>query len=358
MPGGRLYDELCPFKLKRHVGIVLSCDDVEQRHTGFASAYFNEDTGETFLFFSDAPLDWRMSCVSVAVSGDGISFKLLEEGRSLVRFGQKSMGPAVFRAEGKFFMAFAFEEHPAHERGIALARADDLLGPYEVLGVLARPRYLWEGTAIDIGPSVAGVSEREFLIFYSNVLMLWRYLYAPLRDKGPASSHGPPKHRSFKALLHSVILDRRRLGILRLRITRTGHVLAARYEHNPLDHLNGRLGSWCESLFCPGYMRLNGQHVLLPTAAIYSKGPPFRHFIGVFMSSSPFFEKAVEKYVLIDGLLEKEQIAPRIRGGLLLDTASPVMKGDELWLYYAVSGERDRTWRTALSIFSLPEETT
>mgnify|MGYP000445092570 CR=1 FL=1 len=368
----RLRDELRPFRLKRHLGVVLPCGGVEQRHMGFASAYFNEDTGETFLFFSDAPLDWRTSCISVAVSSDGVSFKLLEEGKSLIKFGRKSLCPAVFRVENRLFMVFAFEEYPAHQRAIALAKADDLLGPYEVLGVLARPSALWEGTAIDIGPSVASVSEREFLVFYSNVSVLWRYLHAPLRVmrvKGSLSSHGLSMYRtfkglyrSFKALPRSLILNRRRLGILRLRVTRTGHVFATRYERNPLNHLNGPLGSWCESLFCPGYMRLDGQHVLFPTAAIYSKGPPYRHFIGVFVSPSPFFEKAVEKYVLIDGLSEKEQIVsqkksrPRIRGGLLLDTASPIVKKDELWLYYAVLGEQDGRLRTALSIFSLPEE--
>jgi len=245
----------------------------EQRHMGFASAYLDESTGETFLFYSDASLDWSTSCVSVAVSRDGISFRPLEEGRALVRFGQRSMGPALFRAAGKFFMAFAFEGRSG-VRGIALARADDLLGPYEVLGVLAGPRCLWEGTAIDIGPSVAPVSEREFLVFYSNVLVFWRYLYASLRSRGPSTYRAPLKRRSPAALLRSLIPGRRRLGILRLRITRAGHVLAARYERNPLSHLNGRWGSWRESLFCPGYMELDGQHLLFPTAAIYSRGRP------------------------------------------------------------------------------------
>jgi len=94
----------------------------------------------------------------------------------------------------------------------------------------------------------------------------------------------------------------------------------------------------------------------LPHGGHLLQGPPYRHFIGLFTSASPFFEEPVEKHVLIDGLLEKEHIAPEIRGGLLLDTPSPVVRGNELWLYYAVSGEQDRTWRTALSIFSLPEE--
>ena len=61
-------------------------------------------------------------------------------------------------------------------------------------------------------------------------------------------------------------------------------------------------------------MELDGQHLLFPTAAIYSRGPPYRHFIGLFTSASPFFEEPVEKCVLIDGLSEKERIAPEIRG--------------------------------------------
>jgi len=49
-------------------------------------------------------------------------------------------------------------------------------------------------------------------------------------------------------------------------------------------------------------------------------------------------------------------ILPNIKSEIALDTPSPLIKGDELWLYYAVMDRADGIWKTALSIFSISQD--
>lgn len=374
------------FRLMEHVGPVLPLDQVGQAHATYACAFFDEDTDETFLFYTEATPDWSESHIEVAVSNDGIKFKPLSREEPLVKYGRMTLTPAVFKVDDTFYMAFAFEGSD-RERRIALARANDILGPYKILGELARPTALWEGHAVDLGPSVARISDRELLLFYSNTRTMWGFVHRTLErhtllkrgrmnvilsrrraglllDRGQFGALLGLRRMSFflgfklinislKNRHVRVTPGRRRIGILRIKVTKAGRCLVSRYERNPLGHLNGEWGSWCESLFCPGYMKIGHMHVLLPTAARHSTGLPYDHFIGVYLDETPYFERPVMRSILINGPEEKAKISSHAEGTLLLDTPSPIVKDDMLWLYYALADTSDLIWTTALSIFEI-----
>lgn len=141
--------------------------------------------------------------------------------------------------------------------------------------------------------------------------------------------------------------------ILKLKIRGPKDIEALKFRYNPLDRLNGVKGSWNESLFCPGCLRIGENYFLFPSASMYSIGFPYKQYIGLNIDSTPYFASPKLIRILIDGPREKNQIMHNIKDEIALDTPSPIIVNDKLYLYYAVMDRADNIWKTALTIFSL-----
>jgi sucrose-6-phosphate hydrolase SacC (GH32 family) len=321
---------------KKHLGVVLSpsTNDFDDKASTWGCIFKDPEESNYYLYYvgsSDVESDRARMSIGVAKSLDGSRF-VKYSGNPLVSIGKQSITPAVFKAANKYWMVFAYMNDKKSGRRLGIAVADDPLGPWMFIKELIKPQYDWEANDIDIGPSVASLSEQEHLIYYSNV--------------------------SNRRFLGSVFKPRywhRRLGILKIRISGQDSINVERYFQNPLSHLNGDKGTWNESLFCPGYFRTASHHYLLPATSTYSVGFPYRQYIGLLEDSSAFFDNPSAKRVLIDGPEEKCRIMPDIRSEIALDTPSPLISNrtKELWLYYAVMDRADRIWKTALSVFTL-----
>ncbi len=324
-------------KLKKHLGVILepsSKEDFDSKASTFGSIFY-EDGTYYFYYSGSSDIERKRASIGVATSSDGVNFTKSHE-NPLISVGLQTVTPVVFKVKDTYWMVFAFKPNKEQGRRLGLAFAEDPLGPWKYVKELIRPTYDWEGNDIDIGPSVVKLNEEEYLIYYSN-----------------ASNKGKI-YRLLRFISGSRFL-RRRISILRLKILSKDEIRVKRWERNPLSHLNGRKGTWNESLFCPGYFRLDDRHYLLPAASMYSVGFPYKQYIGIVEAFSPFFEKIAQKRILINGPLEKKKIMPDIKSEIGLDTPSPLLREDELWLYYAAVDRANQIWKTALSIFSLKD---
>jgi len=309
----------------------------------FSTVLFDEENLDPiYLFYTGAsevvgPHGWSSTSIGLAVSNDGLRFRKFTELNPILRSEQfnykEAVTPVVFKAGGYFYMVFAGKP-PGKRRRICIAYSEDPKGPWHFIKVLIKPKHLWEGRDIDLGPSAVKLTENEVLIYYSNVSRppgLWTRLFIP------------------RYLL-------RRVGILKMKVRSAKNIEVSRYKGNPLKHLNGPKGSWNESLFCPGYLRLRNAHYLLPSASTYSIGFPFKQYIGMITDSSPYFQRPESVRILIDGPKEKEQIIPGIKSEIALDTPCPIVKGNKIYLYFAVMDREYSIWKTALTIFPLDAE--
>ncbi|MEM2528908.1 MAG: hypothetical protein QXG40_05880 [Ignisphaera sp.] len=325
---------------RSHKGVILdiSKGGFDSGAATFASVFCDKEySDEYFMFYIGAPVKkWSETSIGLATSKDGLNFKKFDkpilDAKDL--YLREVATPVVWRVGNYLYMAFAGSPYGKGRR-IMLTYSDDPKGPWKFLKVLAEPEYLWEGTDIDLGPSVARVSENEFLLYYSNVSnKLEERLFRPRWWFAP------------KFWL-------RRIGILKLKIKSPLNVEVSKFDGNPLRHLNGDKGSWNESLFCPGYLRMGGCHYLFTAASTYSTGFPYKQYIGLVIDSSPYFTKSSTVRILVDGPKEKFSIIPSIRGEIALDTPCPVLKDGFIYLYYAVMDRADEVWKTALSVFSI-----
>lgn len=322
--------------MNRHdLGVILepSEEGFDSGSATFGCAFVDEDDPTvTYLYYSGArDVHWSHSSIGVAVSNDRIHFKKLSginpiiDGEDRQFNSMQSATPSVVRVRSKYYMFFAGRNSrlPFRNRRIGIAYADDPKGPWQVIGVVAKPEAGWEGWGIDLGPNVAKLSEHELLVYYSNVT-----------NRNPMSiTFG---RRSL----------RRRIGILKVRIDSPKSIKVLRYSLNPLKHLNGPKGSPSESMFSPGYFFLDNRHFLLPTSSTYSVGFPYRQHIGVVCASDPFFTKPSNASLLIDG--HKDRVI-NAKSEIALDTPSPILSGRRVYVYYAVMDRSDNVWKIALS---------
>ncbi len=135
------------------------------------------------------------------------------------------------------------------------------------------------------------------------------------------------------------------------------NIRAKRFSGNPLLKLNGLRGSWDESVFCPGYLRLDELHYLFPSTSTYSLDYPYKSNIGVVCDTSPYFQNPSCKDVLIDGPKEKKLILPNIQSEIVFDSPCPIIVGDNLYLYYSIMDRADNIWKEALTIFPILKKT-
>jgi hypothetical protein len=326
-------------KTHKHVGIVLdpSQKGFDAGAATFCSIFRDESDQKTYyLYYTGASsVDWNHAAIGLATSNDGLSFVKRTRVNPIIDFGKEVVTPAVFKAGGLYYMVFAFK--PTLRRGgrrIGIAYSDDPLGPWKIIGKLIHPEIDWEGHDIDIGPTVLKMKEdpEEFIVFYSNVT-----------------------NKRILGLFSSQEYCLRHIGILKVRIRSPSSIMGKRYEGNPLKHLNGPEGAWNESLFCPGYLEFRDRHYLLPSSSTYSVGFPYKQYIGILSDESFHFKKPKKISILINGPEEKNRIIPGIKSEIALDTASPLLKGNSLYVYYAAMDRLDRIWRTALTIFQIDE---
>lgn len=328
-----------------HQGTVLdvSPNGFDRCSVDFGSIYVDDDDPNVlFLFYSGtADTKWSHTAIGLAVSDDGFRFRRVSgnpvlAGDSESFNHQETLTPAIVRVRNRFYMVFSGRHSSKKSRRIGIAFADDPRGPWRIIGEILKPTRVWEGVHLDNGPSLVKVDEETFLIFYSN-----------LTTKS--------KLDIFAFLRRYPI---RRIGIAKVRVR--GPTLSQIEVHklstNPLRHLNGPRGSWNESVFCPGYFRLSEIHYLVPAASTYSVGFPYKQFIGIVSSSTPFFNDShtcIKK--LIDGPSEKSKIIPNIKSQIALDSPFPlfVKEKNKVFLYYSVADRADYIWKIALTTFDL-----
>jgi len=324
--------------LKTHRGPILEPSEggFDAGGATFCCAFVDDDDPSvTYLYYTGAKdPKWSHAGIGLAVSSDGQHFKKFEQ--SLLVDGSKgefnsrqSATPAVVRLNNHFYMFFAGSSqnsfHVPGRSGIGAACSDDPRGPWKVAGQIAKPEAHWEGWGIDLGPSVVNLGGGRVLVYYSNVFNTF-----PVKLSYPFF----PKYL------------RRRLGLLSVTIRSPTSIRAQKYGDNPLKHLNGPKGHPSESLFCPGHLSYDNRHVLLPSMSTYSAGFSFRQFI--VSDSTPFFENRNVVSVLIDGPSEKKEILDA-SSEIALDTPSPVLREDKVYLYYSAMDRHDGIWQTALS---------
>jgi hypothetical protein len=321
---------------QEHRGAILRpCEDeFDSGGSAFACAFVDkDDAGTIYLYYSGASdKKWTHAAIGLAVSHDGATFRKLSslnpilDGRTGEFNSAESVTPAVVRLRSHYYMFFAASSMSGfirHRRKIAVAYADDPSGPWQVLGIVAKPEGFWEGSSIDLGPSVVKLGEDEALLYYSNL----------------------PSAISFRSGW-----CRRRVGILKVRVNSPRSIAAERYLKNPLTYLNGTRGSPNESVFCPGYLRLEHEHCLMPSMSTYSVGFPYRQSIGIAWNGSPYFESPDAVAVVLDGEAEAKVALPKARIGIGLDSPSPLVRNGRVCLYYSVLDRQEGSWMTALSI--------
>lgn len=330
---------------KEHYGIILGKpkNGINSGSTTYGCVFLDEEDPNTAYYYYSKVKDKKWSHVSIelATSNDFIHFQELAELNPLIdgkkgEFNSReSATPAVVRLKNHYYMFFSGSSSLPigsfhYGRKIGVAISDDPRGPWEVLGVIAKPEEYWEGLSIDLGPSVVRTSDDEVLLYYSNI-----------NNKIPL--HLLFDHRYWH----------RSIGILKVKIESPRSVKGLKHERNPLRHLNGSKGSPNESVFCPGYFKLDKMYYLLPTMSTYSVGFPFHQYIGLVVDDNPYFKNTEKISVLINGPDEKKDIIPNIKSEIALDTPSPLIRGNKMYLYYSIMDRQDGIWNTALSILDI-----
>jgi len=330
----------------KHLGVVLdvSRGEFDKGATAMGSIFLNiGDTNKWYLFYTGAvDTKWSRTNIGLATSKNGIEFvknsedPLLEADHGHFPCTQ-ALNPAVVRVNNRFYMIFSGKFVSTSSRKLGIAYADDPKGPWQTIGELIKPTYFWEGRNIDNGCSVVKLDDETLLLYYSSLM-------------------SPKTYDVFSFLRRYPI---RRIGILKVRIhgTSPSEIEAMRFSGNPLKHLNGHKSSWHESVFCPGYVKLNNTHYLFPAASTYSVGFPYKQYIALVTSCSPYFnpQETSKPAKLIDGPLEKTKIIPDIKGEIALDTPSPYFdaENNKLFLYYSAADRVNGIWKTALTTFDL-----
>ena len=257
--------------------------------------YMEED--ETFYLyysgFGEKEADKPVWSIGLATSRDGVKFT--KQGSPVLEHSSfcsyKAWIPVVFRVKNRFFMVFAGASEKGSGGKLGIAWADDPKGPFKVIREILRPEYFWEGAGIDLGPGYLPMAEDKLLIYYSNHAVRRSELILNMLSTFLRKGW---KHLSIRDTYRYV---RRRIGIAELKITGTSEwdIEILRYSGNPLTHLNGPLGSWDESLFCPGLLKTADYYCLLPTTSAYSISFPYKQYVGLVKAKSPFFQEVLAK---------------------------------------------------------------
>jgi sucrose-6-phosphate hydrolase SacC (GH32 family) len=352
-------------KERKHYGIILNNgdeNDWDSGGTAFGSIFVDkDDPKKIYLYYTGANnRNWEEHAhcaIGLSTSSDGIHFRKLQdnpilEGPSGSFCVKEALTPAVAKLNNKYYMIFSGKPHAKARRGIGIAYADDPKGPWEILGQIIKPKESWEGYEIDCGTCI--IPQGNSILFYYSNCLATRSQAIINWFRSP--SFTPPLRfiSTFKPRIRYTV---RRIGIGKVEVVskNASKMRVSRFPGNPLQHLNGKVGSWNESIFCPGYLKLSNKHLLFPTTATYSIGFPYKQYIGVVESTNPFFNKneSGKMRVMIDGPKDKKYIMPSIKSEIALDTPSPLLRNGKLYLYYSVMSREKRVWKIALTVYPI-----
>jgi len=231
------------------------------------SSLLKED-GDFFLYYTGATdKNWSFASIGVATSRNLFEFKKKEhsiiENQKNSKFSYEAVTPAITKVKSKYYLIFAGREHRYDHRVLGIAYSDDPAGPFKIIDTIYKPSMDWEGYSIDNGSTLIKISDDEFLVYYSNC--------APS--------------------LKNVVFRKpfiRKIGFLKVKIRgATSSSIEVFSSKNPIP-LNGPIGSWTESIFCPGYLHgISNENYLFFTASTYTKHP-IPQYIGYVSVDSPF----------------------------------------------------------------------
>jgi hypothetical protein len=299
---------LIKLKFKRHEGVVFD--------RGWGSVL--QSYGVTYLYYTERDA----KNIGLAFAHDGKTFKIIN--KQLLSPNDLKLSyvatPAVTKiGKNKYLMIFSASSILS-TISLYYAISDKPEGPFQVLGKVIKPSILIEGPSVDNGASITNFEDRKFLFFYSNTYK-----------------------NIFDFIRGSVVIRK----VYACIITLDGERILRRNSF--LMKLNGDIGTWNESVFCPALLKSRRGNFLFFAASRYSSFPYYQ-FIGYTFSPTAITTK--EPKILISSIKEKEFFVTKDH--LALDMPSPIEKDDELLLYYSIL---DRAfpgqWKTALSIYEI-----
>ena len=228
-----------------------------------------EEDGEFFLYYTGAAdKNWSFASIGVATSKNLFEFRKKEfsiiEDQKNSKFSYEVVTPAITKIKSKYYLIFAGRKHRYDHRVLGIAYSDDPAGPFKIIDTMYKPSADWEGYSIDNGSTLIKLNEDELLIYYSNC--------APS--------------------LKNIILRKpfiRKIGLLKIKIRGTKKNSIEVFSSKTPVLLNGPIGSWYESVFCPGYIydRDSDKSYLFFASSTYSKRPITQN-IGYALIDSPY----------------------------------------------------------------------
>lgn len=269
---------------------------------------------------------WKYQ-IGLATSKDGVSFKF-EKDPIMGPDGLPST-PVVIPHEDRFYMLFSHVPEGKYERRVGIAVSKDPEGPWKFIRDVIFPEKWWEAGAIDLGPGFVRVSKDEYLIYYSSI---WR-------ETSPRVilSYKFPIIKDLKFLKKRLFL--RRIGVA---VVKIGEQVRAVKLESKTKELNGKIGSWRESVFCPSFWSGPCGNILLFASSNYSRGFPYDQYIGGVRVEGPYVRAFQEDpWILISG--------PSISEGTALDSPLIVYANGRYRLYFSMMNRKEGIWRTYVS---------
>jgi hypothetical protein len=279
-----------------------------------------------WLFFSaeSSAGEWRIA--KGRLTGDRLEdCGLLEFDRDL-KF-RHVLTPSVMKTDGGYVMAFAVESGKFPTRRLLFATAETLKDPWRLSGTGYSPRFRWEGRRIDLGPG-SFVYNGDCYFFYSSVYPRYSELALKL-----LRSPTVPSNNNLRRFV------RRRIGMLKLNL---GTMEASPADSEPLlfDCSDRKK---CESVFCPGYVKLDGTHLLFVATSNYSMGYPFQQ--GLFCCESPQAPLQWDGVMPLVEILGDKDLPAGYGSPASFDTPDPVPLGGRVMdLYFSAAPRASSSW--------------
>src|SRR3989304_7247675 len=110
--------------LEKHNGIILEpSKSYDAGASTFGCLFKEPDDNCHYLYYTcSTDVRWSKASIGVARSRDGINFLKYAE-NPIISIGKESVTPALFKAKGKYWMAFDFKPDITHGRKIGIAVA-------------------------------------------------------------------------------------------------------------------------------------------------------------------------------------------------------------------------------------------
>jgi hypothetical protein len=316
--------------------IILRGSDKPDSFDRYSVAFSSllQENGEYFLYYTGA-IDkyWSYASIGIAKSKDLSKFKKKKnpiiEDQEKSGFSHETVTPAATRVGSRYYLIFAGRKHRFNRRVLGIAYSDDPSGPFKIIGTLYKPSMDWEGYSIDNGPTIIKLEENELMVFYSNC--------AP----------------SIKSLLFRKPFIRK-IGLLKVKIRGTKKDSIEVFPSKTPVPLNGSIGSWHESVFCPGYIydQDSNKSYLFFSSSTYSKRP-ITQYIGYALIDLPYMMHHIGEPFQ---LLSAEDLQPFFdKKNLGFDSPCPIKSphDEKIILFYSVLDRNANRWSIFKSTFKV-----